>query len=97
MGLMFVSTSVLIGILSQKDNAESLETISKIVALEVAKTSTAKNLAIALTASKELLDTFLVHRSHILKEMLRGQDLKKVMDKFRLFSSLNFHNKTSTF
>ena len=50
---------------------ESMETITGLIASEVAKTPTAKNSAIALAASKEFLETFLVHSGPGPKEMLR--------------------------
>ncbi len=45
---------------------ESLETITGLIAIEVANTPTAKNLDIAMAASKEFLDTFLVHSGALL-------------------------------
>jgi hypothetical protein len=49
---------------------EILDTISGLIAQEVSKTPTAKNSAIAMAASKEFLDKYLIHSSHGLKKLL---------------------------
>jgi hypothetical protein len=51
---------------------ETLDTISSLIAQEVSKTPTAKNSAIAMAASKEFLDKYLIHSSPRSKKMLRG-------------------------
>ena len=76
---------------------ESMETITGLIASEVQKTPTAKNSAIALAASKEFMDTFLVHAGPGPKEMLRGAELDEVMDKFRMLSSPNVRNIIASF
>jgi len=76
---------------------ESLDTISSLIAREVAKTPTAKTSAIALAASKEFLDTFLVDEGDGPKEMLRGKALDVVMDKFQVLSSPNVRNIVASF
>jgi hypothetical protein len=49
---------------------KTLDTISDLIAQEESKTPIAKNYAIALTASKEFLDEYLIHSSLKPKEML---------------------------
>jgi hypothetical protein len=51
---------------------ETLDTISGLIAQEVSKTPTAKNFAIAMAASKEFLDKYLIHNGSGPKKMLRG-------------------------
>jgi len=74
-----------------------LDTISSLIAREVAKTPTTKTFAIALAASKEFLDTFLVHEGDGPKEMLQGKALDAVMDKFQVLSSPNVRNIVASF
>jgi hypothetical protein len=50
---------------------ETLDTISGLIAQEVSKTPTAKNSAIAMAASKEVLDKYLIHTGLGPKKMLR--------------------------
>lgn len=76
---------------------ESLEIITGLIAAEVEKTPTAKDSAIALAASKEFLDTFLVHIGPGPEKMLRGAELDEVIDKFRMLSSPNVQNIIATF
>jgi hypothetical protein len=66
---------------------ETLDTISGLIAQEVPKTLTAKNSAIAMAASKDFLDKYLIHTSPGPKTMLRGEELKDVLDKFEHLSS----------
>jgi hypothetical protein len=61
----------------------------------VSKTSIAKNSAIALAASKEFLDGYLIHNALGPKEMLLGRALENVKDKFEILSSLNLQNMIS--
>jgi hypothetical protein len=49
----------------------------------VAKTPTAMNSPIALSASKDFLKKYLFHNGEGEKEMLRGEELKEVMDQFQ--------------
>jgi hypothetical protein len=74
---------------------ETLDKISSLIAQEVSKTPTAKNSAIAMTASKEFLDKYLIHSGLGPKKMLRGQKLEDVMDKFEHLSSPNLRNMIS--
>lgn len=76
---------------------EILETVAELIVQEVAKTPSAKNSAIALAASKEFLETFLIHNGDGPKEMLREEALDKVMDKFQLFSSPSVRNIIATY
>ena len=71
--------------------------ISGLIAQEVSKTPTAKNSAIAMVASKEFLDKYLIHTSHGSKKMLRGQELEDVLDKFKHLSSPNLRNTISLY
>jgi hypothetical protein len=68
---------------------ETLDTISGLIAQEVSKTPTAKNSAIAMAASKEFLDKYLIHTGPGPKKMLRGQELEDVLDKFEHLNSPN--------
>jgi hypothetical protein len=61
----------------------------------VSKIPTAKNSAIAMVASKEFLDKYLIHNGLRPKKMLRGQELEDVMDKFEHLSSPNLRNTIS--
>jgi hypothetical protein len=74
---------------------ETLDTISGLIALEVSKTPTAKNSAIAMAASKEFLDKYLIHNGPGPKKMLWGQELEDVLDKFEYLSSSNLRNTKS--
>jgi hypothetical protein len=61
----------------------------------VSKTPTAKNSAIAMAASKEFLDKYLIHSGPGPKKMLWGQELEDVVDKFEHLSSPNLQNTIS--
>jgi hypothetical protein len=74
---------------------ETLDTISGLIAQEVSKTPIAKNSAITMATSKEFLDKYLIHSSPGPKKMLRGQELKDVLDKFEHLSSPNLQNTIS--
>ena len=76
---------------------ESLEAITRLIAHEVVRTPFAKTSAIALAASKEFLDTFLIHYGPGPKEILHGDALEYVMDKFHLLSSPNVRKMISSF
>jgi ATP-dependent protease Clp ATPase subunit len=53
---------------------ETLDTISSLIAKEVSKTPTAKNSAIAMAASKEFLDKYVIHSGPRPKKMLRARN-----------------------
>jgi hypothetical protein len=74
---------------------ETLDTISGLIAQEVSKTPTTKNSAIAMAASKEFLDKYLIHSGPGSKKMLRGQKLEDILDKFEYLSSPNLRNLIS--
>jgi hypothetical protein len=74
---------------------ETLDTISGLIAQEVSKTPTTKNSAIAMAASKEFLDKYLIHSGPGPKKMLRGKELEDVLDKFEHLSSPNLRNTIS--
>jgi hypothetical protein len=57
---------------------------------------TAKGL-IAMAASKEFLDKYLIHSGPRPKKMLRGQELEDVLDKFEHLSSPNLQNTISLY
>ena len=76
---------------------ESLEAINGLITHAVARTPSAKTSAIALAASKEFLDIFRIHYGPGPKEILRGDVLENVMDKFHLLSSPNVRNMISSF
>jgi hypothetical protein len=61
----------------------------------VAKTLTAKNSAIAMVASREFLDKYLITSGPGPKKMLQGQELEDVLDKFEHLSSPNLRNTIS--
>jgi hypothetical protein len=63
----------------------------------VSKTPTAKNSTIAMAASKEFLDKYLIHSSPGPKKMLRNKALEDVLDKFEHLSSPNLQNTISLF
>ena len=71
---------------------EILDTISDLIVHEVSKTPTAKNSAIAMAASKEFLDKYLIHSGPGPKKILRGQEFVDVLDKFEHLSSPNLGN-----
>jgi hypothetical protein len=76
---------------------ETIDKISTLVAQEVSKTPTAKNSAIAMAASKEFLDKYLIHNGPGPKKMLRGQELEDVLDMFEHLSSPNLRNTISLY
>jgi hypothetical protein len=55
---------------------ETLDTISGLIAQVMSKTPIAKNSAIAMAASKEFLDKYLIHSGPRPKKVLRGQELE---------------------
>jgi hypothetical protein len=74
---------------------ETFDMISGLIAQEVSKTPTAKNSAIAMAASKEFLDKYLIQTSLGPKKMLRGRELEDILDKFEHLSSPNLRNMIS--
>jgi hypothetical protein len=74
---------------------ETLDIIFGLIAQEVSKTPIAKNSAIAMAASKEFLDKYLIHSGPGPKKMLWGQELEDVLDKFEHLSSPNLRNVIS--
>jgi len=75
---------------------ESLEAITKLIAHEIAGTPNAKTSTIAIVASKEFLNMFFIHNEPGPKEMLHGNALENVMNKFHLSSSPNVQNIISS-
>ena len=73
---------------------ESIEAITGLIAHEVARILSARTSTIALAASKEFFD---IHYGPRPKEILRGDALENVMDKFHLLSSPNVCNMISSF
>jgi hypothetical protein len=63
----------------------------------VSKTSTAKISTIALAASKEFLDGYLIHSNCGPKKMLWGKALEDILDKFEHLSSPNMRNMIASF
>jgi len=51
---------------------------------------------ITMVASKEFLDTFLIHNRSKWKKMLHGDALENVIDKFQFISSSNVGNMISS-
>jgi hypothetical protein len=76
---------------------ETLNSISSLIRQEVFKTPIAKNFAIPMAASKELLDKYLIHSGPGPKKMLWGKALEDVLDKFEHLSSPNLWNMISLF
>jgi len=77
---------------------KSFKAIIGLIAHKVAKTPTAKTSTITMVASKEFLDMFrLIYNRSKPKEMLYGNALENVMNKFWLFSLPNMRNMISSF
>jgi hypothetical protein len=72
---------------------ETLDTISGLIAQEVSKTPTTKTSAIAMAASKEFFDKYLIHNCPRPKKMVWGQELEDVLDKFEHLSSPNLRTR----
>jgi hypothetical protein len=62
--------------------AFAIDSISGLIANKVSMTPIARNPVIALVASKEFLNSYLIYKTPGLKEMLWGKALEDVMDKF---------------
>ena len=77
---------------------DSAKEISELIAEQVAKTPTATNSAIALSASKDFLTNHLFHhRNSGEKEILKGKEMEEVMDCFQMLSSPSIRNVISSF
>jgi len=63
----------------------------------VSKTPTATNSAIALSASKDFLTSYLFHHGEGEKVMLKGEDMEEVMDSFQYLRSPSIQNVISSF
>ena len=61
---------------------DSAKEISELIAEQVAKTPIATNSAIALSASKDFLTNHLFHHGEGEKEILKGEEMEEVMDRF---------------
>ena len=76
---------------------DSAREISELIGEQVAKTPTATNSAIALSASKEFLTNHLFHHEEGEKEILKGEEMEEVMDHFHMLSSPSIRNVISSF
>ena len=76
---------------------DSAKEISELIAKQVAKTPTATNSAIALSASKEFLTNHLFHHGEGEKQILKGEEMEEVMDRFQMLSSPSIRNVISSF
>jgi hypothetical protein len=76
---------------------DSTEKICELIGEQVAKTPTTTNSAIALSASKDFLTTYLFYNGEGKKEMLKGEEMEEVMDRFQFLSSPNIRNVISSF
>ena len=61
---------------------DSTEVICGLIAEQVAKTPTATNSAITLSANKDFLGHYLFHNGEGEKKMLKSEELEEVMDRF---------------
>ena len=61
---------------------DSAKEISELIAEQVAKTPTATNSTIALSTSKDFLTNHLFHHGEGEKEILKGEEMEEVMDRF---------------
>jgi hypothetical protein len=64
---------------------------------QVARTPTATNSAIALSASKDFLTNYLFHNGDGEKKILNMEEMEEVMDRFQYLSSPNIRNVISSF
>ena len=76
---------------------DSAKEISELIAEQVAKTPTATNSAIALSASKDFLTNHLFHHGEGEKEILKGEEMEEVMDRFQMLSNPSIRNVISSF
>jgi len=68
-----------------------------LIANQVAKTPSATNSAIALSASKDFLTNYLFHNGEGEKEMLKAEEMEEIMDHFQYLSRPNIQNVISSF
>ena len=61
---------------------DSIEVICRLIAEQVAKTSTTTNSAITLSASKDFLGHYLFHNGEGEKKMLKAKEMEEFMDRF---------------
>ena len=76
---------------------DSAKEISELIAEQVAKTPTTTNSAIALSARKDFLTNHLFHHGEGEKEILKGEEMEEVMDRFQMLSSPSIRNVISAF
>ena len=76
---------------------DSTEMICGLIAEQVAKTPTATNSAITLSASKDFLGHYLFHNGDGEKKMLKPEEMEEVMDRFQYLSSPSIRNVISSF
>ena len=76
---------------------DSTEVICGLIAEQVAKTPTATNSAITLSASKDFLGHYLFHDGQGEKKMLKVEEMEEVMDCFQYLSSPSIRNVISSF
>ena len=76
---------------------DSARGISQLIAEQVAKTPSATNSAIALSANKEFLTNHLFHHGEGEKQILKGKEMEEVMDHFQMLNSPNIRNVISSF
>ena len=76
---------------------DSTEVICGLIAEQVAKTPTATNSAITLSASKDFLEHYLFHNGEGEKKMLKAEEMEEVMDCFQYLSSPSIRNVISSF
>ena len=76
---------------------DSTEVICGLIAEQVAKTPTATNSAITLSASKDFLGHYLFHNGEGEKKMLKPEEMEEVMDRFQYLSSPSIRNVISSF
>ena len=75
----------------------STEVICGLIAEKVAKTPTATNSTITLSASKDFLGHYLFHNGEGEKKMLKVEEMVEVMDRFQYLSSPSICNVISFF
>ena len=76
---------------------DSTEVICGLIVEQVAKTPTATNSAITLSASKDFLGHYLFHNGEGEKKMLKPKEMEEVMDRFQYLSSPSICNVISSF
>ena len=76
---------------------DSAKEISELIVEQVAKTPTTTNSAIALSTSKDFLTNHLFHHGEGEKEILKGEEMEEVMDRFQMLSNPSIWNFISSF